>query len=223
MSSELDSDGRRIDPTAWRRWQLMWRLHFGTPAALALTVWVICIPLAISAVDKLAATRAASHPGAPDAAASAHSPGQTDQAQAQAQSQRVAAASAGVSRVGTGANSALAAALAAGDARLIEALPATPQRSADLGVLISTASDAGLLLAPPDYALENGSLPRLARLRVDLPLRGTAAQLAHFLTLLDAQLPNSLLESLVIQPASPGSPLRVNAHLNLLLFYRTPG
>jgi hypothetical protein len=219
MTSELDSDGRRVGTTTWQRWQLLWRLNFGTPAALALTLWVICIPLAISAVDKLAAGRSVGRMGPAEAAASARASAPASQGQAQ----RVAAASAAVSHAGTGPNSALAAALAAGDAELIDALPATPQRSADLGVLISTATDAGLQPAQPDYAFENGNLPRLARLRVDLPVRGTDAQLAHFLTLLDAQLPNALLESLVIQPASQGSPGRVTAHLKLLLFYRTPG
>ncbi|MBK6853749.1 MAG: hypothetical protein IPG93_19745 [Burkholderiales bacterium] len=228
MTAELDTDGHRVSPSTWMRWRLIWRVHYGTPAALALILWIISVPLAITVYDRYTVQRAAK--AAPAADPSAATPGGSAnpggvttgvaplaQASSAAPAPAVAPASSALP-----AATALAAALAAGDAALIEALPTTAQRGADLGALITAARNAGLAPSQADYALETGAIRGLARLRVDLPVRGSGAQLARFMTMLDAQLPNAVVESLDMTPAGPRQPLRSDAHLHLVLFYRAP-
>lgn len=218
MTQNLDIDGQRIAPSAWMRWRLIWRVHYGTPAALALMLWAISVPLAVTVIDRYAVQRAAMAAHAKDSAW-ATSDGLRGKASVAADATPSAPHTASLA---TSASTALATALAAGDAQLIEALPSTAQRGADLGTLVAAARHAGLVASQADYALETGTIPGLARLRVDLPVRGSDAQLTRFMAMLDAQLPNAVVESLVMAPAGPRQPQRLAAHLNLVLFYRAP-
>jgi hypothetical protein len=218
MTPDLDSDGQRIGPSTWMRWRLIWRVHYGRPAALALLLWAVSVPMVIFGVDRYTANRAAlaDHRAGGAAAASGGSHDKAGPAASVATSEAGAASSA------TQASTALAAALAAGDAQLIKALPSTAQRGADLGALISAARNSGLVPSQADYALETGTIAGLARLRVDLPVRGRNAQLTRFMVMLDAQLPNAVVESLVVAPAGPRHSSHITAHLHLVLFYRAP-
>jgi hypothetical protein len=218
MTPDLDSDGHHIGPSTWMRWRLIWRVHYGRPAALALLLWAVSVPMAVVGVDRYTAHRAAlsDHGTGSATAASGGSHDQAGTPASAATSTSSAAASA------MQASTALAAALAAGDAQLIKALPSTAQRGADLGALISAARNAGLVPSQADYALETGTILGLARLRVDLPVRGSDAQLTRFMAMLDAQLPNGVVESLVVAPAGPRHSSRITANLHLVLFYRAP-
>ncbi|MEY2685958.1 MAG: hypothetical protein RL375_156 [Pseudomonadota bacterium] len=218
MTSDLDADQPRIGPTTWMRWRLLWRIHYGAPAAIALILWAIAIPLAITVVSRHTAQRAGVVDHEPDTL-TARSVATQGTGQS-ASGTRPPSASPAAS--GPLASTALATALAAGDALLIQALPTTAQRGADLGALVAAARNAGLVPAQADYALETGAISGLARLRIDLPVRGSDSQLARFMTMLDAQLPNAVVESLVMTTTGPRPSLRINAHLHLVLYYRAP-
>jgi hypothetical protein len=212
MTPDPDDDGHRTSPSTWMRWRLLWRVHYGAPAALALVLWAVSLPLAVLVVERHKALHAADQDGGKATAA----PGDLNRRRGSAATGTASASAA------TPSSNALAAALAAGDALLIEALPSTAQRGADLGALIAAARNAGLVPSQADYALETGTISGLARLRVDLPVRGSDAQLTRFMAMLDAQLPNAVVESLVLAPAGTRQAPRTSAHLNLVLFYRAP-
>jgi hypothetical protein len=217
MTPDMDADGQRLGASAWMRWRLIWRVHYGAPAALALMLWAVSVPLALMNVDRIKPHRNGTADRDIGAASASHDGlhGQLSAASSALPASHSASST-------TPASTALAAALAAGDAMLIQALPSTAQRGADLGALVTAARNAGLLPSQADYALETGTISGLARLRVDLPLRGSDAQLTRFMAMLDAQLPNAVVESLALVPAGTRQPMRVNAHLHLVLYYRAP-
>jgi hypothetical protein len=100
-----------------------------------------------------------------------------------------------------------------------ELLPPGSQRGSDLRMLLGVAAGAGLTVVQSDYALETSQLPGLARLRVDLALRGSDAQLQRLLAQAQDQFPNLAIESIEWLPGA-GKPGRANIGIHLVQFYR---
>jgi hypothetical protein len=107
------------------------------------------------------------------------------------------------------------------EAVLLEVLPLSMQRGADLGYLIATARGIGLTVVQSDYGMVASRLAGLAQLRVELSMRGTDAELQQLLVKAHEQFPNLAVESIQWLPA--GSAVgRANVALRVVQFYRAP-
>jgi hypothetical protein len=204
-----------VEPPWWRRLQLLWRLHFGMPATVGLAVLVVCLPLLLNAWDERAESRAANRQ-LPLRGNPALSPS-GDPAFARLEPTGAQLQVPGLPPIPTDGPGALVRPRAS--ALMLEALPPSGQRGADLGYLVATARSTGLIVVQSDYGMETSRLPGLARLRVDLALRGTDAQLLQLLMKAHEQFPNLAVDSIEWFPAGPSAG-RANIGIHLVQFYR---
>jgi hypothetical protein len=111
-------------------------------------------------------------------------------------------------------------------ARLIEALPPGSQRGADLGQLLAAVRTAGLSVQQADYALESSRIAGLARLKVDLQLQGTPAQLQQLLRLMQDRFTNLAIDVVELPAAgvrasgSAAAAAPASVLLHTVQFYR---
>ncbi|MFM2118862.1 MAG: Type secretion system protein subtype b [Pseudomonadota bacterium] len=214
--------------TWWRRLALLWRLHFGMPAAVGLAVLLICLPLLLRALEELREVRAepqatplrragvsgspVTPPGIGTAAAGSASAAMATASGASASSPPGAAVAAASASVSVAQNL---------EALMLEVLPSGQRRGADLGELMRLARQAELTILQSDYGMEAARQPGLVRLRVDLVMRGSDGQLQQFLTRAQEQFPNLAVDGIQWQAQRQGRP---TISLQLLQFYRAvPG
>ncbi|MEY4747868.1 MAG: hypothetical protein RIQ60_82 [Pseudomonadota bacterium] len=209
MSSPGHDHDRHVgsETPIWHRIHLLWRLHFGMPATVGLAVLTMSLPLVFSAWDELQDVRATHRPlplrtslGQPLAGMD---PPRAD----------VTAVLPGAVQVGSPSQRA--------EAMLLEVLPQSQQRGADLGYLIATARGIGLSVVQFDYGMVASRLTGLALLRVELSLRGTDAELQQLLVKAYEQFPNLAVESVQWLPTGNAAG-RANMALRVVQYYRAP-
>ena len=102
-------------------------------------------------------------------------------------------------------------------------LPDFGQRSADLALLVEVAQASLVDLPRADYKLEPVGADRqgLIQWRLQLPVRGTYAQLRQFVAGLLNRLPHAALENLQIERAD-AQQAELQATLDLSLYYLAP-
>jgi hypothetical protein len=211
-----DIDRLGTDQPLWRRLQLMWRLHFGLPATLGLAVLAVGGPVLYNSRDELLDLRSGASGQIQPAAGMPASPA----ASIAFRSLEPPATAPVPVPVPASAAPQVAAATTRSLQNLInELLPPSSQRGADLGSLLGVARGAGLSVVQSDYTFEASQLPGLARLRVDLALRGSDGQLQRMLALAQEQFPNLAVDAIEWLPGAT-KPGRANIGLHVVQFYR---
>jgi hypothetical protein len=216
--SKPDIDRLGTDQPLWRRLQLMWRLHFGLPATLGLAVLAVGGPVLYNSRDELLDLRGG---GSGQTQPTAGMPASPAASIAFRSLEPPAAAPVTLPvPVPVPAAPPLAAGTTQSLQTLInELLPPSSQRGADLGTLLGVARGTGLTVVQSDYMFEASQLPGLARLRVDLALRGSDAQLQRMLALAQEQFPNLAVDAIEWLPGA-AKPGRANIGLHVVQFYR---
>jgi hypothetical protein len=195
----------------WHRLQLLWRLHFGMPATVSLAVLAVSLPFVFNAWDELQELRTTHRPLLPLRSSlgqplPANDPTLADPTLVQPPGPPLDPSAPPSQRA---------------EAVLLEVLPLSMQRGADLGYLIATARGIGLTVVQFDYGMVASRLAGLAQLRVELSLRGTDAELQQLLVKAHEQFPNLAVESIQWLPTGNAAG-RANLALRVVQFYRAP-
>jgi hypothetical protein len=103
-------------------------------------------------------------------------------------------------------------------------LPLPAHHNEDVANLLQLARRAGLTWAKADYAMELGGTyggpADVLRMRLNLPVNGSALQVSRFLGAALGALPHASVESLELESDDAAGPAR-DARLRLVLLYRS--
>jgi hypothetical protein len=207
-----DIDRLGADQPLWRRLQLMWRLHFGLPATLGLAVLAVGGPVLFNSWDELRDLRGGGSGQTQPAAGMPASPAASIAFQNLGPAAPAPVPASAPTQVGAGSTPSL-------QTQIAERLPPSSQRGTDVDPLLGVARGAGLTVVQSDFTFETSQVPGLARLRVDLALRGSDAQLQRMLAVAQEQFPNLAVDAIEWLPGA-AKPGRANIGLHLVQFYR---
>ena len=185
--------------TPLRQWVVAWQLSFGRPGLLGL----VLVALAVYAV-------------------AVHAPAlRQQQGELLARQQEAATRPVVSSRRATQASTA---------PQLLDSLPSASQRGADLAKLIEISRRTEVELTRGDYAIEKLSagndpgaqIDNVSQWRLQLPVRGSYAQLRRFIAELLNSVPHAALDGLQIDRPDTQQPW-LETTLRVTLYYRGDG